>query len=145
MSDPLHLTIRFFVPGAPRGKQRARVVAGGAHSYTPKETVERERQIAWEGKKAMAGRPLFEGPVMLTVSAAYVHPASWSAKKKAATYWKTTKPDIDNIVKLVKDALNRVAWQDDAQVAVVRQRKHYTKNFDDEGLTISIQPLVDRF
>ena len=34
------------------------------------------------------------------------------------------KPDIDNVLKLVMDALNGVAWKDDCQVTDVRIRKH---------------------
>jgi len=34
------------------------------------------------------------------------------------------KPDIDNVLKLVMDALNGVAWKDDCQVTDVRIKKH---------------------
>ena len=91
-------TIVFFVTGEPRGKQRAR--AGQGRHYTPKETVDLERRIAWEAKKAMAGRPPFEGPLHVDIVATYAHPASWSKKRIAATFYKISKPDVDNIVKL---------------------------------------------
>lgn len=41
------------------------------------------------------------------------------------TIWEpfTSKPDADNIVKLVLDSLNRVAFHDDAQVTDVNARK----------------------
>jgi Holliday junction resolvase RusA-like endonuclease len=36
------------------------------------------------------------------------------------------RKDIDNMVKLVLDALNSVAWTDDVQVSVVLARRVYT-------------------
>lgn len=37
----------------------------------------------------------------------------------------TTKPDLDNLEKNIKDALNGVAWHDDAQVCDVTKKKRY--------------------
>ena len=36
-----------------------------------------------------------------------------------------TKPDIDNALKTVLDALNGVVYEDDKQVADVQMQKHY--------------------
>ena len=33
------------------------------------------------------------------------------------------KPDMDNIVKVIADALNSVAYQDDSQVVLVKAKK----------------------
>jgi Holliday junction resolvase RusA-like endonuclease len=35
------------------------------------------------------------------------------------------KPDLDNVVKLVCDALNGLAWDDDAQVCSVVAKRHW--------------------
>nr|WP_318837549.1 RusA family crossover junction endodeoxyribonuclease [Psychrobacillus glaciei] len=40
----------------------------------------------------------------------------------------TTKPDVDNYVKGVKDGLNKVLWQDDSQVVNLNVRKFYSMN-----------------
>ena len=37
--------------------------------------------------------------------------------KKATAVWKSSKPDADNLAKIVADALNGIAWGDDAQIA----------------------------
>ena len=37
----------------------------------------------------------------------------------------TKKPDADNIVKVIADALNRVAYHDDAQIVRLNYRKVY--------------------
>jgi Holliday junction resolvase RusA-like endonuclease len=128
--------ISFFVPGEPRGKQRARVTRRG--TYTPKETVAAERAIGWACKQAMAGRKPLEGPIELSVYAHFTPPASWSEKKRRSAKWKVSKPDLDNLIKVVKDALNKIAWADDAQVARVKAQKSYTGT---PGLLIEVEDL----
>lgn len=38
----------------------------------------------------------------------------------------TSKPDVDNYVKGVKDGLNKLIWQDDSQVVDLTVRKFYS-------------------
>lgn len=45
------------------------------------------------------------------------------------------KPDMDNIVKVVADALNGVAYHDDTQIALLSASKIYS---DEEGLDIVV-------
>jgi len=73
----------------------------------------------------MEGREPFAGPIRLEVRAVYLHPASWSAKKKSNADWKTSKPDWDNVGKIVSDAINKVVFIDDAQVAEATVQKKY--------------------
>ena len=133
--------VRFFVPGPPKGKARARVVRG--HAFTPEATVDAERTVAWEGKKAMAGRAPFAGALRLKVDAVYEFPKSWSKKLRETTYWKTTKFDWDNVAKLASDALNGICWIDDAQVSTAWVTKRYVQGEELEGLHIEIGTLTD--
>jgi len=111
--------ISFTIPGKPFAKQRARATARGgfARMYTPSETVSFERQVG------VIARPFFAepitGPVRLTITATFAPAPSWSKKKTAAHMGQhhISKPDLDNIAKATKDALNRIAWGDDSQVA----------------------------
>ncbi len=41
----------------------------------------------------------------------------------------TTKPDIDNLVKFVMDALNRNFWSDDSQIFSIEAKKVYGENY----------------
>ena len=104
------------IPMRAIGKARPRLGRNG--TYTPEATKAAQNQIGWEWAAAFSGPPLV-GPIRLTIRAEYTPPASWSAKKRQAAMgtWKTTKPDFDNVAKLVGDALNNVAFGDDAQVA----------------------------
>jgi len=86
------------------------------HRYDPAEQVAYKELIAWTCKKTMLERQIFDpllGPLELTVRASWPYPGTG---KDRITY-KTSKPDLDNIIKNIKDALNRIAWRDDSQVA----------------------------
>jgi Holliday junction resolvase RusA-like endonuclease len=123
---PLLITI----PGVMRGKQRPRISARGgfARAYTPAQTVNAE---AWVKQCCVdqVGSPCLEGALSVRISINVGVPVSWSKKKRAQAFDRTIqptgKPDIDNTVKLVMDALNGVLWRDDAQVVELTVRKSY--------------------
>lgn len=77
--------------------------------YTPSETAAEEREIArlYKGGKA-------SGPVRVTVRVFL--PLPKSRPKRMESEPCTVKPDADNIAKAVLDALNGIAYEDDAQV-----------------------------
>jgi Holliday junction resolvase RusA-like endonuclease len=52
----------------------------------------------------------------------------------------TSKPDADNLIKVVKDALNSVVYGDDSQVADQRCVKAYS---DRPRVEVTVTPLVD--
>lgn len=127
--------VTFTVPGKPFAKQRPRATRQG-RVYTPSETVSFERQV---GQIARPHFPEpFTGPVRLTISAVFAPPASWSKRKTEAHLHRphTQRPDVDNIGKAIADALNRIAWADDAQVADIRIRKGW-------GLTDATHVIVE--
>lgn len=125
--------ITFQVPGEAIGKQRPRAttIGGFARLYTPSKTVNYEGNVAWWAKQAMGERPLFEGPVAVTMEVWRAIPMSWSRKKHedalSGRLMPTTKPDIDNVVKAVFDAINGVVWRDDVQVVQLRLTKAYAR------------------
>jgi len=122
--------VGFTVPGQPQGKGRAKIVKIGGFSRmaTPPKTVAYEGLIAHAAQTALAGRPLLDGPVGLTLILDCQVPASWSAKKQRAAlageHMPTTKPDADNVEKLVLDAGTKAGlWEDDTQVAELVVRR----------------------
>ena len=113
--------VTFTVPGKPFGKQRPR--SGQGRVFTPDQTVTAEAVIKIE---AIPHFPVpFEGPVRVMILAVFAIPASWSKKRQAESLGRphTSKPDKDNIEKAVVDALNGVAFGDDAQIAAGGSRK----------------------
>lgn len=98
------------------GKARARVTKHG--TYTPPKTRAKETEIGWLAK-ATGCSPIC-GPCALSVRITVEPPKSWTRKRRADAYnqmiFPTSKPDLDNCVKLICDALNGVAWLDDSQI-----------------------------
>jgi Holliday junction resolvase RusA-like endonuclease len=125
--------MKFAIIGKPQGKQRARVstFGGYAKAYTPEETVAYENRIMYAFKQAVDGKisPYWEMPVIVQIRAFYGIPKSFSKRKKDEALngilRPQTKPDIDNVVKVVCDALNSVAYKDDTQVIKVVAEKYY--------------------
>lgn len=117
------LLVQFTIPGKLRGKGRARAGIRKGKSgqqfvqvYADKNTVNAEAMVRQIGADAMAGRPPFEGPLILSVALFLNTTASWSKRKRRETIYVTGKPDLDNIVKLIGDALNKIVWADDQQI-----------------------------
>jgi Holliday junction resolvase RusA-like endonuclease len=71
------------------------------------------------------------GPVMMTVDIYRGIPKSWSKTKQEQAergiIKPTLKPDVDNYVKAIKDALNGIAYVDDSQVTVLLISKYYDR------------------
>ena len=51
------------------------------------------------------------------------------------------KPDLDKLVRSVKDGLTRVAWKDDSQVIDVKAMKRYADEGTAPHAVITIQPV----
>lgn len=132
------MKIRFTVFGNPQGKARPRFTMTG-HAYTPEKTREYERQVKQAYKLHSDGRSFEERPVAIEIIAFF--PIPKSASKQVRTQmergelYPTRKPDCDNVVKVVCDALNGLAYKDDAQVVAVTCQKHY-------GLSPSVHVVV---
>jgi len=125
--------IAFSVPGKPVVWQRAGGNFGkdghGIRRFTPHKVRAAEKAIATIAKAVMAGAPPLSCPLRLMMVFVYEMPASWPRRTREAgasgTIYHTGTPDIDNLSKLVQDALNRVAYQDDSQIAELIVRKRY--------------------
>lgn len=130
------MMINFFVSGAPRGKERPRFSNG--HTYTPRKTLEYETKI--KASYVMGGFGKSDRILKIDILAVFKIPQSYSKKRKKEIIERglrpDKKPDADNIAKVVMDALNGVAYNDDKQVVDLRVAKVYSE--DREGLDITI-------
>jgi len=113
----------FDVTGKIRGKARARITRFG--TYTPKTSKDYETLI--KGCFVANNGTYTEKPVNVGIIAYFQYPKSYTKKKKAETPIPMKKPDIDNIAKSVLDALNGVAYKDDAQVVSLNVSKYWTQ------------------
>lgn len=136
------MNICFTVPGQPQGKGRPRIGRVGNHArmFTPEKTVNYENLVKVKAEEAMGGRPLFQGPCKVVIGVFLQVPASWSKKKREAALagdiHPTTKPDLDNVVKVLFDGMNEVVWRDDVQVVDLKTTKRYSLT---PGLVVGVE------
>lgn len=134
----------FIVPGKPQGKARARVTKWG--TYTPEKTLLYEnliKQCYIHKHKNLK----FDMALRMTIITFFDIPKSTSKKNKEAMLnneiFPTKKPDADNIAKVVCDALNGIAYNDDTQIVELKITKLYDV---DPRVEIVIDPVVgERF
>ena len=125
--------MKFTVPGEPVGKGRPRVVHNGkfTQSYTPEKTATYENLVKVEFQRQCPRQPIIETPVTLKIRCFYGLAMRDSKKKKAAklagAIRPTKKPDIDNCIKIIADALNGLAYVDDTQIVGVTAEKYYAE------------------
>lgn len=136
--------VAFIVPFAPVAWQRTGVrwTNQGPKHYTRPETRAWEETVAVYARSAMRGAAPMAGALRLELAFHVPIPPSWpNWKREAAARGEiapTIKPDADNFAKAVKDALNGIAWADDAQVVEVSVRKAYSNR---PGVAATITPL----
>lgn len=124
-------TLEFTVWGVPFAKQRPRHNRNSGVTYTPAATKEHEREIAAEFLRQCRRSLPTGSAVKLTVSAFMPIPKSTAKKRRelmlAGVIRPTVKPDWDNIGKLVADALNGIAYDDDKCVVEAVVTKAYAE------------------
>lgn len=137
-------SISFVVPGAPVGKGRPRFARQGAfvRTFTPEKTANYENLVKLAAYCAMNGRETFTVAVSCDITIELEPAPSWSNKKRMAAIsgvlLPTSKPDLDNVLKGILDAMNGVVFKDDKQVVDVVIRKRYA---DTARVVVIVNPL----
>jgi len=113
------------------GKARPRMNTKTGRAYTPTNTKLYEYSLRqWFIREYPYFTPI-ETRVKVRIIAYFGIPKSTSKKKEAEMLQEiispTKKPDADNIVKIVLDAMNKFAFKDDTQVTKLEIEKKYDK------------------
>ena len=129
--------------GAPQGKARPRMTRTG-RVYNPSTNTKYETQIQCEWTLQECIRE--EAECYRATITAYFKPPKTSTKNfrqkaEKGEIQPIKKPDADNIAKIVLDALNGVAYDDDKQVAELTVVKKYGAT---DKVDIVIEPLGRR-
>ncbi len=111
------------------GKARPRMNTRTGRAYTPTNTKLYEYSLRqWFLMNYPNFKPI-ESRVKVTIIAYFGIPKSTSKKKEAemlqGNISPTKKPDADNIIKIVLDAMNKFAFKDDTQVTKLEIEKKY--------------------
>ena len=133
-----------WIPGEPvaKGRPRMTTVGGSARAYTPAKTRKAEERVAalWTGDRVEQGVP-----IMVAVTAYHERPKAHRlasgqlSKSGEASVFPTKRPDLDNIVKLILDGLNGVAFHDDSQIVNLIAERRWTALGEEPGVQVVVQ------
>jgi Holliday junction resolvase RusA-like endonuclease len=115
------------IPGIPVAKGRPRL--GKYGTYTPTKTINYENLVQYCYMDQAEGIKL-DGPLMMEIRFYFPIPKSYSKKQiellKVQDMAHMKKPDLDNCIKSISDALNHFAYDDDSQIIELSASKRYT-------------------
>lgn len=135
--------IIFEVPGKVRGKGRPRFTRYG-HTYTDEKTVAYEKVI--KNAYLRLSRYVSLKSIRISIYVCFAPNKSDTKRNRSIKLNNekapNKKPDIDNVIKVVLDALNEVAYKDDTQVNEVHVERHFNS---EEKLIICLTECGDLF
>lgn len=125
--------IKITIPGSPIGKGRPKFSTFGGYpkAYTPQKTVNYENLVKLSYQQQCNDKPYpKEISLRAEIRAYFAIPKSVSKTKRdmmlKGQINPTKKPDTDNIAKAILDALNGIAYYDDAQIVDLTVYKRYS-------------------
>lgn len=141
----------FFVAGVPVPKGSAKAFMRPGSKFPTVMQDNRDKQKPWASAIGYTAQQsgvqcIEHGPVAISVTfylprlkGHYGTGKNAGTVKLSAPTYHTSKPDLDKLLRCVKDALTGIAWKDDAQVAVVNElEKVYSSH---PGALITIEAL----
>lgn len=138
--------IKFTVPISPTGKGRPKFARHGnfVKTYTPEATASAENLVKVIYQRD-AGKAWFDGAFMIKIECLFDRPKGhYNSKglvKPNATKHCTKKPDCDNVLKLVCDALNGLAYKDDSQCVKSICSKRWADYNENSCMVIEIESM----
>lgn len=144
------------VRGLPQPRPKARRIGPGIQIYTPNSgPIKLYKAAIAEAYRVAAGadQEPFLGPIWLSIRYVFERPQSRMSESREPCH--IVKPDLDNLVKGTMDALNEIAWHDDAQIVDLHVTKEWAKTFSggvsgrkamsgDSYIEIRIETELDR-
>ena len=125
--------LKIVIPGSPIGQGRPKfsTINGHPKAYDPEKSRNYKAYVRMLATQAMkdTGFERIDGPCAVLINAFFEVPKSKSKRFREAalkgTERPTKKPDIDNIVKAIQDALNGLTYKDDACIVDLACHKYY--------------------
>lgn len=146
--------IKLFVPGTPipKGSTKAFVVKGRAITTATNGAKQKPwaSSISYTAMQFMQFTKPVLGPISLAVTFFMPRPKGHygsgknnASVKASAPQCHITKPDLDKLVRCVKDALTGVVWKDDSQVCLIEYAsKEYETATKCPGVEIEVRELL---
>lgn len=126
-------SFKTIIPLTPRPKASVRVGRYGSYNPSQKE-MDKITQLVKSQLRGVEGA-LLQGPLLVIYHFHLPLPGICKGLKRPLKHMTphNKRPDIDNLMKFVNDALNGVLWRDDSQIAYCMMTKSFTQ--DKKGYT----------
>lgn len=132
--------VHFAVEGTPVAQPRPRSGVDWRSGRVRIYRDDEHRVHGWRSRVSLAARRAIQAPLLgpVELRLAFFFALAQPPRERA---WRVTKPDLDNLVKATADALNGIAWGDDAQVVRLVASKLVAARGDAGGALITIRSL----
>ena len=131
--------LKMIPPTATAQQKGERVVGGYIHHYKKKNVAAAEAILRDALLPYVPAEPITETPIRLVTRWLFPYPKSAKKHLPGRKRWKITRPDTDNLNKLLKDVMTDMGfWKDDALICIERIAKYYT---DEPGIQITIRQM----
>jgi crossover junction endodeoxyribonuclease RusA len=125
----------FHVSGIPKAQPRVKAFVRGGHAgvYTP-DSAESWKQAVRQKAVANAPESTVAGPIRVELDFFLPRPKAHldrhGVPKAKSPVWHCKKPDLDNLIKAVTDAITdtQKVWLDDSQICEITATKTYAMN-----------------
>lgn len=127
------LKIEFVIPGVTQAQERPRFSRQGKNVKTydaPKSKSYKDfvKLVAWQHKPS----ELITTAIKLTANIYIMPPKKYHTGPKRVLIERdelrpTTKPDLDNLIKGIKDGCSKIIWHDDSQIVDMVVHKFYSE------------------
>ena len=125
------IVIRYEDEPVPAGRPKFARQGKYVHTYDPAKSREFKSLLGWAARSQYRGAPISGKPLEVYIEAYRAnqkHISKIETQRRAnKTSVPLTKPDVDNYVKSILDALTGVIWKDDNIIQHVDARKYYAK------------------
>jgi Holliday junction resolvase RusA-like endonuclease len=119
--------LRFVISGNPLAKKRPRFARRGKFVTTYNDQQTEEGKFICIMQSQLNGHQPIPAGTAIHLEAFFGMPfPSSMSQKKRDTADHTKKPDVDNLIKFLKDCANGIIWHDDSQVISVKAIKAYS-------------------
>jgi len=129
--------IRFFVYGSPVPQGRPRFARRGnfVTTYDHPASKSWKETVKWQAIENKP--PLLTGALSMKLTFRLVKPKKLPKKVKHHV----KKPDLDNLCKAIKDALEGICYERDQQISELYLKKEYSQDGFSPGVQIEIKQL----
>ena len=135
--------LKMIPPTATAQQKGEQIIGGRIHHYKKKNVRQAEAILRDALLPYVPAEPITDAPISLWAIWMFPYPKSAKKHQPGNARWKITRPDTDNLNKLLKDVMTDMGfWKDDALICNEFIEKMYS---DEPGIAIIIQTLnMDR-